>query len=30
MVADNQGKWKISQNKNAHDFEGVMRGLSDF
>lgn len=29
IVTDIQGKWKMSQNKNANDFEGVKRGLSD-
>ena len=29
IVTDIQGKWKMSQNKNANDLEGVKRGLSD-
>ena len=29
IVTDVQGKWKMSQNKSADDFEGVKRGLSD-
>ena len=29
IVTDIQGKWKMSQNKSADDFEGVKRGLSD-
>jgi len=29
IVTDIQGKWKMSQNKDADDFEGVKRGLSD-
>ena len=29
IVTDIQGKWKMSQNKNVNDFEGVKRGLSD-
>lgn len=29
IVTDIQGKWKMSQNKNANDFEGVKRGLGD-
>ena len=28
-VTDIQGKWKMSQNKNADDYAGVKRGLSD-
>lgn len=29
FVTDIQGKWKMSQNKDSHDFDGVKRGLSD-
>jgi len=29
IVTDIQGKWKMSQNKDANDFEGVKRGMSD-
>jgi len=29
FVTDIQGKWKMSQNKDSRDFEGVKRGLSD-
>ena len=29
IVTDIQGKWKMSQNKEPRDFEGVKRGLSD-
>ena len=29
IVTDIQGKWKMSQNKNANDFEGVKSGLGD-
>ena len=29
LVAYMQGKWKMGQNKNAHDVEGVKLGLTD-
>ena len=29
VVTDIQAKWKMSQNKNKEDYEGVKRGLCD-
>lgn len=29
IITDIKGKWKMSQNKNANDFDGVKRGLAN-